>query len=143
MKISKQREKENGEVFTPKELIGEMLLKIDEDVWRDPTKTFLEPSCGDGNILCEIFIYRIAYGIDPLVALETLYGVELMDDNVEIARQRLWQLYADAGGSDVIASGKILNTNIVCTNSLEYDFEFNKEVGTTRFKPYFEYEERE
>jgi type I restriction-modification system DNA methylase subunit len=38
-----------GEVFTPFELIEEMLDKLDPSVWSDKTKTFFDPCAGKGN----------------------------------------------------------------------------------------------
>ena len=38
-----------GEVFTPFELIEEMLDKLDPSIWSDKTKTFFDPCAGKGN----------------------------------------------------------------------------------------------
>ena len=46
---SKQKSDELGEVFTPFELIEEMLDKLDPSVWSDKTKTFFDPCAGKGN----------------------------------------------------------------------------------------------
>ena len=46
---SKQKSDELGEVFTPFELIEEMLDSIDASVWSDKTKTFFDPCAGKGN----------------------------------------------------------------------------------------------
>lgn len=43
-----------GEVFTPLELVKEMLDKIPEKVWRNPNATFLDPCMGKGTFLFEI-----------------------------------------------------------------------------------------
>ena len=114
MKIhrSKERIKQTGEVFTPLELVDEMLSKLPEEVWA-PDKTFLEPSCGDGNFLVRIVAWKIwkaweqwltlrnQYGTSlPLTsdkimanavihqALSTTYAVDFQRDNVEHAKTR-------------------------------------------------------
>lgn len=121
--ISKEREKANGEVFTPKELVLEMLNKIPKEDWKDPDKTFLEPSAGDGNFLVKMFEYRVRYKVDPIQALTTLYGVDLMEDNVYDARQRLLHLFVKYDSIDRIEEAeKIINNNIVIANSLEFHY---------------------
>ena len=41
--------KERGEVFTPIELVEEMLDKLPEEVWTNPNLKWLDPACGIGN----------------------------------------------------------------------------------------------
>ena len=54
---TRERVKATGEVFTPRELIHEMLQKIPSNAWL-PGKRWLEPSAGDGNFLYEVK-YRV------------------------------------------------------------------------------------
>jgi type I restriction-modification system DNA methylase subunit len=79
---SKARVKELGEVFTPAALVSEMLDKLPPDCWL-PEKTFLEPSCGTGNFLVQALERKLARGHPPLQALATIYGVDIMKDNVK------------------------------------------------------------
>ena len=51
---SKDKSDKHGEVFTPVELINEMLDKLPEEVWKDSTKTFYDPCAGKGNFPIEI-----------------------------------------------------------------------------------------
>ena len=44
-----EKRKDNDEVFTPPFLIEEMLDKLQKTVWKDPTKTWLDPCAGLGN----------------------------------------------------------------------------------------------
>jgi site-specific DNA-methyltransferase (adenine-specific) len=46
---TKEKRKKNAEVFTPNELIEEMLNGIPNELWNDPTKTWLDPCAGIGN----------------------------------------------------------------------------------------------
>ena len=112
---TKERVKKTGEVFTPPELVNEMLDKFPPEKWSDPTETFLDPSCGNGNFLVEIKKRLLASGIDEKHILENqIYGVDIMPDNVRECRIRLG-LTPD--GND---------GNIVCADALRYDFEFVK-----------------
>lgn len=93
---STTRVKNIGEVFTPQKTVDFMLdqPEIQEKV-NSLTATFLEPSAGEGAFLVEILKRKLKYAIrasnDPLEiqinflrALSTLYGIELMEDNVEM-----------------------------------------------------------
>ncbi len=132
----KTRVKATGEVFTPDALVREMLDKIQQqnpDAFKNPKKTFCDPSAGDGQFLAHVMLYKLVAGDlskmeDPAfleknirkeyrTALKTVYGVDLMSDNVEQIKKRL-----DMGDDE---SKKILAKNIVCANALTYDFSFN------------------
>jgi type I restriction-modification system DNA methylase subunit len=83
------RVKATGEVFTPTPLVQEMLDQLSDTLFDDPTKTFIDPSCGDGQFLSEVLIRKLERGHDFAQALSTIYGVDLMPDNVELCRERL------------------------------------------------------
>jgi len=51
---SKERVQKHGEVFTPQWVVNDMLDLLPADVW-EPGKTFLEPACGEGAFLVEIY----------------------------------------------------------------------------------------
>ena len=130
---SKERVKSTGEVFTPDDLVKTILGKIrdiDETAFTTP-KTFLDPSCGDGQFLVWIVAMKITHGdlgklndknflmknihLEYPKILSTVYGVDLMPDNVEKAINRLCL------DDSHIA---ILEKNIRCENALNYDFSF-------------------
>jgi type I restriction-modification system DNA methylase subunit len=111
------RVKATGEVFTPTELVREMLEQIPIDQFQDPTKTFLDPSCGDGQFLGEVLIRKMEHGSTFEQALQTIYGVDLMQDNVDLCRERLL-----CGRTDL---AHIVERNIVCHDALTYDYSFN------------------
>lgn len=114
---TQQRIKATGEVFTPTELVQEMLDQLPSEVFTDPTKTFLDNSCGDGQFLGEVLIRKMENGSTFEQALSTIYGVDLMPDNVAECRKRLL-----CGRSDL---EHIVKTNIVCHDALTYDYSFN------------------
>ncbi len=111
------RVKATSEIFTPTELVQEVLDKLPPEEFTDPTRTFLDNSCGDGQFLSEVLIRKVQNGIDFETALESIYGVDMMIDNVELCRERLL-----CGREDL---RHIVETNIVCHNALTYDYSFN------------------
>lgn len=113
----KLRVKATGEVFTPTELVREMLEKIPVNQFTDPTKTFLDNSCGDGQFLGEVLIRKMENGSTFEHALSTIYGVDLMQDNVDLCRERLL-----CGREDL---RHIVEQNIVCADALRYHYRFD------------------
>lgn len=114
---NKVRVKATSEIFTPTELVQEVLDKIPTNEFIDPTRTFIDNSCGDGQFLSEVLIRKVQNGIDFETALSTIYGVDMMEDNVDLCRERLL-----CGREDL---RHIVETNIVCHNALTYDYSFN------------------
>jgi hypothetical protein len=58
----KLRIKQTAEVFTPTPLGQEILDKLEKEnptLFSDPTKTFLDNSCGDGQFLSEVVIRKM------------------------------------------------------------------------------------
>jgi len=124
------RKKQTAEVFTPQILVREILNKLPKDVW-EPGKTFCDPSAGNGNFLVEVLKYKVVlYKQDPIEALETIYGVELMKDNVIECRHRLFnlmkKLFSLCGKKRTQKDNKkiieILKNNIVCADALTFNF---------------------
>jgi site-specific DNA-methyltransferase (adenine-specific) len=67
-----------GEVFTPIELVREMVDKINDEVWRNPNATFLDPCMGKGTFLLEIvrrLVYIYGYTEDD--AKSRVYGYDI------------------------------------------------------------------
>ena len=115
----KDRVKQLGEVFTPTELVLEILDQLPDQVWEDG-KTYLDPTCGNGQFLAAILIIKQSLGhTNPLA---TIYGVDIMQDNVDECRQRL----IDIAG-DTLENWEIVRNNIRCEDGLTYDYSFSKE----------------
>ena len=105
---SKERVKFTGEVFTPHELCLQMVRDIPEEKLSDPTTTYIDPSCGDGNFLWALHqVLTEDYSQPSEGVMDRLYGVELMADNVEVAQARL------------------PGAHIVCADALTYDYSFS------------------
>jgi len=112
------RVKATGEVFTPTPLVEEILGKMDPNLFTDPTKTFLDSSGGDGQFLASVLYRKLQNGIDFETTLSTIYGVDLMEDNVELCRERL------LCGSTNPKHIEIVEQNIVCADALRYTYKF-------------------
>ena len=118
----KLRIKQTAEVFTPTPLVQEMLDKLEKEnptLFSDSTKTFLDNSCGDGQFLSEVIIRKMERsGCSLDQALNTTYGVDIMEDNVNECRKRL------AGPNPTPEILEIVNKNIICHDALTYDYTF-------------------
>jgi hypothetical protein len=114
------RVKATGEVFTPTTRVQQELDKIEKiqpNSFIDPSNTFIDPGCGDGQFLGEVLIRKIKNGIAFETALSTIYGVDLMPDNVKLCQDRL------LCGQEHLRH--LVEKNIVCADALTYHYEFN------------------
>jgi len=111
------RVKSTGEVFTPTSVVIESLNKLPAEYFSDPKQPFVDPSCGDGQYLGEVIIKKMESGLDFETALSTTFGVDIMQDNVELCRERL------LCGQEELRH--IVERTIVCYNGLTYNYDFN------------------
>lgn len=111
------RVKATSEIFTPTQQVQNSLDRLPIDYFKDPTKTFLDNSCGDGQFLGEILIRKVQNGISFEMALQTIYGVDLMPDNVELCRERL------LCGQEHLRF--VVEQNIICADALRYHYRFD------------------
>ena len=135
---SKERVAEHGEVFTNEREVNAMLDLVKDETERIESR-FLEPACGDGNFLIEILRRKLAvvkrqYGRSrsdyekySILALSSIYGVDIMEDNAAECRKRLfdeWNTsYSKQCGSEAndecrAAAKYILEHNILCGDAL-------------------------
>lgn len=103
---SKERVREHGEVFTAEREVKAMCDLVKEETERIDSR-FLEPACGDGNFLAEILHRKLAvcdkrYGGSvadwekySFLAVTSLYGIDILADNVEACRERLLEIFCD------------------------------------------------
>lgn len=115
---SKARVKQLGEVFTPPELVNEMLDRLPSEVFTDPTKTFLDPACGTGNFLVAVIRRKVQGGSEPIQALRTTYGIDIMGDNVAECRERLLEEAGHPAGGEAW-----VERNIRCADALKVSTE--------------------
>lgn len=128
MEIRKARRKgKNGtqEYYTPYSIVKKMMDKITPEDWSNHDKTFCEPSFGHGNFIIGILYRRIVeYGIHWKTALETCYGVELMQDNVHETHGRIIKLFDSLGiDYDEDVAMDIMLRNLVCHDFFTWNFE--------------------
>lgn len=105
---SKSRVQKHGEVFTPRKIVDEMLdMSGVKECCEDLTATFLEPSAGEGAFLVAILERKlnmvanrynndlVQYENYSLLALSTLYGIELLEDNAQNCTMNMFQVFYD------------------------------------------------
>ena len=131
---SKQRVADHGEVFTPGWIVEDMLDLVKGESERIDSR-FLEPACGSGNFLMAVLQRKLGavkarYGKSKferdqysLFALMCIYGIELLDDNVDECRKNLLAIFSDHLGiaheSDLYkAAHAVLNVNIIHGDAL-------------------------
>lgn len=131
---SKQRVADHGEVFTPPEIVEAMIDLVADEAERIDSR-FLEPACGSGNFLIPVLGRKFAtvrsrYGGSDfekrnhaLLALMSIYGIELLEDNVHECRQNLLETFtrfvgSEAGQECVDAAIAVLAVNIVHGDAL-------------------------
>lgn len=112
-----QRVKKTGEVFTPSDLVIELVQEI---LTTDPEalakgKTVLDPACGDGQFLVAIkWVKVLNYGMTEDEALADIYGVDIMRDNVGLCKTRL--------GGGTILMGDTLNPDRKLDNQTDEEY---------------------
>lgn len=121
---SKKRVRDFAEVFTNEREVKAMCDLVN-DCFKDIASTFLEPACGNGNFLVEIFSRKLKLCrnvVDGLKALNSIFGIDIQADNVEESRERLLKMfvekYPNANTLCLLVAKKILKQNIICADSL-------------------------
>lgn len=135
---SKQRVADHGEVFTAEREVKAMCDLVKQETERIDSR-FLEPACGDGNFLSEILSRKLAvvkkkyrrspldYEKNAILALSSVYGVDILQDNAIACRERLFAIWdkqykavckKDCNDDTREAARFILSRNIVCGNAL-------------------------
>ena len=126
---TKEKRKENNEVFTPDSLINEMLDKLPEDVWSNPDKTWLDPCAGLGNFSVQV-LKRLMEGLkgwEPDEGSRKKHILEKMLFHVEMNPESVAKLQ------------KILNPegkytlNVHCGDFLAFSDAINSKKGKPLF----------
>lgn len=138
---SKKRVADHGEVFTAEREVNAMLDLVKNETERIDSR-FLEPACGDGNFLEAILKRKLAvvktsykpiqgncedYERNAIKAIMSIYGVDLLQDNVIACRKRLFDVFYKEYKSvckskvseGVCETAKfVFSKNILCGNAL-------------------------
>lgn len=141
------RHSETQEDFTPIGVVNAMLDLLPKDAFTDMSKTIIDFSAGNGNFLVEILDRKLDNSKDindAINALKSIYGVELMADNVEECRERLYALtisrHPKIKQQPKINNEvrKIIKNRIQWCNALLFDYEHWPEIpkseGEVSFK---------
>lgn len=139
---SKSRVQKHGEVFTPDWMVKKMLSEPSiQNKLHDIHATFFEPSVGEGAFITEILHQKLTY-VDEIFnksdwienalwVVTSIYGIELLDDNLIIAKQNLVEVLSQhyqnfyqkklSKNTDLYKSARyIIDNNIVQGNTLKY-----------------------
>ena len=135
---SKKRVADHGEVFTAKREVNAMLDLVKQETERIDSR-FLEPACGDGNFLAEILRRKLSvvksrysknaadYERYAVIAVTSIYGVELLPDNTDECRRRMFEIFnkeytaicrKEANDETREAVRYIIRHNILCGDAL-------------------------
>ncbi len=137
--ISRKRVTDHGEVLTAKREVNAMLDLVKQEAERIESR-FLEPACGTGNFLTEILerklrVVESRYGKSLLeyeryavLAVSSIYGIDILQDNVVECRKRLFDIFDQRYSSLFKEQAKeecrnavkyILERNIIWGNALD------------------------
>ena len=136
---SKKRVADHGEVFTSAREVNAMLDLVKQETERIESR-FLEPACGDGNFLAEILNRKLIvvenrykksqleYERNAIAAVSSVYGIDILEDNVFACRERLLGIFNDFYSRNykdkinpqcVEAAKFILDKNIIWGDALD------------------------
>lgn len=137
---SKKRVADHGEVFTNEREVKAMLDLVKHETER-PDSRFLEPACGEGVFLAEVLRRKlnivegryaksqVEYERDAFYSISSLYGIDILEDNVDICRKNLYEVFASRyvnlfksnAKKDYLASIRfVLFRNIIHGDALTY-----------------------
>lgn len=143
--ISKKRVTDHGEVYTHTREVNAMLDLVKQETERIESR-FLEPACGTGNFLAEVLQRKLKiaesrygkiqleYERNAVLAITSIYGIDILEDNVLECRKRLFELFdrqysglfKDEAKEECRDAVKyILEKNVIWGNALDL-----KTVGT-------------
>ena len=147
---SRQRVADHGEVFTNPREVNAMLDLVRDESFRLDSR-FLEPACGDGNFLIEILRRKLSllkdiksqieWEFKSLIAVGSCYGIDILPDNAEACRERLFAEVMDQMGKKECSDGYeeslryMLKKNIVCGDALTYRTADGKPITFCEWTP--------
>jgi hypothetical protein len=137
---SKKRVSDHGEVFTGEREVNAMLDLVKQETERIESR-FLEPACGNGNFLAEVLRRKLKVVNDrysknqieweryATITVSSIYGVDILEDNAEECRERLFKIFEETYKSlfkekikdECLRSIKyLLNRNILWGDALDF-----------------------
>lgn len=137
---SKERVSDHGEVFTAEREVNAMLDLVKQETERIESR-FLEPACGNGNFLAEVLRRKLKvvnerYSKNQIeweryatITVSSIYGVDILEDNAEECRERLFKIFEETYKSlfkekikdECLRSiNYLLNRNILWGDALDF-----------------------
>ena len=124
--VSRARVANHGEVYTNSREVNSMLNMVKHETERIDSR-FLEPACGRGNFLIEVLSRKlnvvenkykksqIEFECYSIIAIGSIYGIEILEDNVIECRKRLINIF-----KEVYEKIYKKNSNDECIKILEF-----------------------
>jgi hypothetical protein len=153
--VSRERVAEYGEVFTPPHIVEAMLDLVKNETLRIESR-FLEPACGTGNFLVEVLRRKLGevdrrykssqreWERNAIVAVMSLYGIDIQEDNVRECRRRLLDIFREQYVRRYKAKGDlrcqeaaraVLAVNIVCGDALAMKTQHGQPIVFAEWSP--------
>lgn len=133
------RKRNTTEIFTPDWIVREMCDALQSECDGDafaPEKTFLEPSCGDGQFVVEIYrrkLSRCHSRRDAETALASVWAIEMQQDNMDECKERVRALFAEQGYPDLDFES-VFATNFIIDDALKVMRQWNEENESLAWK---------
>jgi len=141
---SLQRVEDHGEVFTPSATVEAMLDQVKDETERIDSK-FLEPACGSGNFLVPVLQRKLSTVLErykqsefekrnySLLAVMSIYGIEILKDNIEECKNNLISALKDFVDEDedgilYKAAATALTINLIHGDALKMKTSQGKDI---------------
>ena len=125
---SKDKSDKHGEVFTPPELINEVLDQLPTELWSDKTKTWFDPASGNGNFHI-IVLKRLFDGLSSQIPDDRERVKHIVEKQLYFAE---YQRVSAQNTAELFSFGGLCEVNIYCGNTLDMpDNYFNLETTKT------------
>lgn len=89
---SKERVSDFGEVFTPPNIVNDMIKLIPDSCWENSSYIVFEPTCGNGNFVVQIVEKKIECGLTIEQAINTTFALDIQQDNIDECRKRVYEI---------------------------------------------------
>jgi superfamily II DNA or RNA helicase len=137
-RLTVRKEEKNlyGEVFTPIELVCEMLNKIPDEVWKNPNLKWLDPANGIGNFPVVVY-YKLMESLKDEIPADTqrsrhiienmVYMVELNQVNSKVCEKIFHMI--DPKSKPNIITGSFIGPKEDYKKIIDFDFKFDVIFG--------------
>jgi site-specific DNA-methyltransferase (adenine-specific) len=127
LKPKEKEKKQFGEVFTPMELVNEMLDKLPIEVWSNPNLKWFDPANGMGNYPIAIY-YRLMNGLKEVILDVNSRKKHILENMLYMSELNIKNCYIC---NLIFNSNGKYKLNLHCGDSLKLDIK--KEWGIDKF----------